>query len=98
MTEPLRLPVIVNGVPVEALLTPEAMDTLRAALGTPAEDASPYVTPDEAAELLRCGRRRIYDLVADGRLSRHGDGRRLLVRREEVLRLAEGADTGVTPR
>jgi hypothetical protein len=32
----------------------------------------------------------VYQLVADGRLSRHGDGRRLLVEREEVERLAAG--------
>jgi len=52
--------------------------------------ASPFLTTEEAAELLRCGRRRIYGLVADGRLPRHGDGRRLLLRRADVLRLADG--------
>jgi len=57
----------------------------------PSRPASPYLTADEAAALLRCRRRRIYELVGDGRLTRHGDGRRLLVRREEVERLAEGA-------
>ena len=50
---------------------------------------SPYLTAAEAAELLRCRRRRIYELVQDGRLTRRGDGRRLLVSREEVKRLAE---------
>ena len=53
----------------------------------------PYLTAAEAADLLRCGKSRIYELVGDGRLARHGDGRRLLVRREEVERLAAGALT-----
>lgn len=56
----------------------------------PPRPASPYLTAEEAAELLRCRRRRIYELVGDGRLTRHGDGRRLLLRREEVERLAQG--------
>ncbi len=51
---------------------------------------SPFLTADEAADLLRCRRRRVYELVGDGRLTRHGDGRRLLLRREEVERLASG--------
>ena len=37
---------------------------------------SRWVTPDEAATILRCGRKRIYTLVSDGRLNRHHEGRR----------------------
>lgn len=58
-----------------------------------AAETSSFLTPDEAAEVLRCGRRRVYDLVGDGRLVRYGDGRRLLVRRADVLRLASGEVT-----
>jgi excisionase family DNA binding protein len=51
---------------------------------------SPYLSPVEAAEVLRCRKRRVYELVADGRLARHGEGRRLLVSRREVEKLAAG--------
>ncbi len=88
---PLRLPVLVNGVPVLAELMPEAVEALRAALAPTFDPkGSPFLTADEAAELLRCNRRRVYDLVGDGRLPRCGDGRRLLVRRDDVLRLGDG--------
>lgn len=95
MSEPraerLALTVLVAGLPVIAELPPESVEALRAALGpAPSPVPSPYVTADEAAELLRCRRRRIYELVSDGRLSRHGDGRRLLLARGQVLRLASG--------
>jgi hypothetical protein len=60
-----------------------------------ARPASPWMTATEAGAYLRPdaparGRRRVYELVADGRLARHGDGRRLLVSRREVERLAAG--------
>lgn len=64
---------------------------------TRAGPATPYLTTAEAAVLLGYGenlargRRRVYELVSDGRLTRHGAGRRLLVSREEVERLAAGA-------
>lgn len=49
---------------------------------TPA--ASPWLNVDEAAEYLRCTRKRIYDLVSQSRLPVHRDGSRLLFRREEL--------------
>jgi len=52
-------------------------------LATPAA-TSPWLTADEAAEYLRCGRRRIYDLVREEKLEAHGDGARLLFRHEEL--------------
>jgi hypothetical protein len=40
----------------------------------PPSPPSPYLTADEVAELIRCRRRRIYELVADGRRTRLGRG------------------------
>lgn len=45
---------------------------------------SPWMTPKQAADWLGCGRRRIYDLCHQGRLTRHRDEGRLLLRRAEV--------------
>jgi len=49
-----------------------------------ARRAAPFVTVDEAAGYLRCGRQRVYDLLSSGRLSRHKDGTRVLVSRMEL--------------
>jgi hypothetical protein len=51
-----------------------------------AAEAGAYLRPTDPTR----GRRRVYELVGDGRLSRHGDGRRLLVSRAAVERLAAG--------
>lgn len=93
--ERLVITVKVGGLPVAAELPSETLAVLREALApAPSVPATgPYLTADEAAELLRCRRRRIYELVGDGRLARHGDGRRLLLRRDEVERLAAGTLT-----
>ena len=48
------------------------------------ESASPLLTIPEAAELLRCKRHRIDDLLSQRRLTRHKDGARTLVSRAEV--------------
>jgi excisionase family DNA binding protein len=45
---------------------------------------SPYMTIPEAAEYLRCSRQRIDDLLSQRRLTRHKDGKRTLVSRDEV--------------
>ena len=45
---------------------------------------SPYMTTEEAAAYLRCDRGRIHDLTRLGRLTRHKEGRRVLLLREEV--------------
>jgi excisionase family DNA binding protein len=42
----------------------------------------PYLDVEEAATYLACGKDRIYDLKAHGRLRYAQDGRRLLFRRE----------------
>jgi excisionase family DNA binding protein len=46
---------------------------------------SHFLTVKEAAELLRCSRQRVYDLLSDGRLTRHKDGSRVLILRAEVI-------------
>ncbi len=96
----MTFPVVTLNTPalVAAIVAdPEALHLLRAALGegeVPSTGARPYMTSDEAADYLRCGRgrRRIYELVAEGRLTRHGQGRLLLLSRKEVEALARGSD------
>jgi excisionase family DNA binding protein len=45
---------------------------------------SPLMTVPEAAELLRCSRQRVDDLLSQRRLTRFKDGRRTLVSRAEI--------------
>lgn len=45
---------------------------------------SPYLTVDEAAEVLRCAPKRIYDLTSQRRLDFEKDGSRTLIRREAI--------------
>jgi excisionase family DNA binding protein len=47
--------------------------------------ASEFLTPTEAAELLRAKPQRVYDLLSSGRLTRHKDGSRVLVSRAELV-------------
>jgi excisionase family DNA binding protein len=49
-----------------------------------------WLTVAEAAAYIGAKPQRIYDLRSMGRLGRHGDGRRGLVDRNELDRLAEG--------
>jgi excisionase family DNA binding protein len=44
--------------------------------------SSPWLDVTEAADYLRCGRQRVYDLVSGGRLRVAKDGSRSLFRRE----------------
>jgi excisionase family DNA binding protein len=46
---------------------------------------SEFLTVLEAAELLRSSRQRVYDLLSEGRLTRHKDGSRVLVSRRELV-------------
>lgn len=59
----------------------------------PTAAPSPFLTVREASELLRASRQRIYDLLSDGRLTRHKDGSRVLIRRDEIERYLAGAPT-----
>jgi excisionase family DNA binding protein len=61
---------------VAQILTPE-----RAPAPAP---VSPYMTIPEAAEYLRCSRQRVDDLLSARRLTRVKEGRRTLVRRDEI--------------
>jgi excisionase family DNA binding protein len=45
---------------------------------------SPYMTIMEAAELLRCSRQRVDDLLSQHRLARYKYGARTLINRAEV--------------
>jgi len=53
---------------------------------------SPFMTIDEAADYLRCKPQRIYDLVYSGRLGRHKDSGRVLIRRSELELYVTGVE------
>ncbi|MGH2834156.1 MAG: helix-turn-helix domain-containing protein [Solirubrobacteraceae bacterium] len=52
--------------------------------------ASPWLNVTDAAEHLRCGKDRIYDLIALRRLSPRRDGRRVLLHRDDLNAYVEG--------
>ena len=56
---------------------------------------SPYLTVPEAAEYLRCGRQRIYNLISERRLARIKEGGRVLIAREELEAHLRGEPTGL---
>jgi excisionase family DNA binding protein len=65
----------------------------RAAALLPADNmagTSPWLNVAEAAERLRCRKDRIYDLIALGKLQPRRDGRRVLLRRDELDAYIEG--------
>jgi excisionase family DNA binding protein len=47
-------------------------------------EATPYLTVEEAAEYLRCNRKRVYDLCSQRRLPFVKDGSRTLLRRADL--------------
>ncbi len=51
---------------------------------------SPWLNVTEAAERLRCGKDRIYDLIALGKLHPRRDGRRVLLHRDDLDAYVEG--------
>lgn len=51
---------------------------------TEALPASPWLDAEEAAAHLRCGKRRVYDLVQQGRIPHRREGARLLFRADEL--------------
>ena len=55
-----------------------------------AAPAKRWLTIDEAADYIGSTRKRIYDLRSAGRLSRTGDGSRVLVNRQELDDLIGG--------
>jgi excisionase family DNA binding protein len=54
-----------------------------------------WLTIDQAAEYIAASKQRVYDLRSSGRISRHGDGRRALVDRDELDQLIEAPLKGV---
>jgi excisionase family DNA binding protein len=60
--------------------------------------ASPYLTIPEAAELLRCRRQRVDDLLSQRRLTRVKDGGRTLIARSELEPYLRGEPTGSSTR
>ncbi len=65
---------------------------LAAALVPPtvAPVVSPWLNVADAAEWLRCGKDRIYDLIALGKLHPRRDGRRVLLHRDDLDAYVEG--------
>lgn len=61
----------------------DELDRLQTRILVPVEP-KPYLTTDEAAELMRCKRKRIYDLAALGKLDVVRDGARVLVPRAAI--------------
>jgi excisionase family DNA binding protein len=90
-----------TGIPPEALaewLRPLVEQLVREELARrPRETASPDLSVPEAADYLRCERQRIYDLLSDGRLTRHKDGSRVLVARADLERHLDGPATMIRP-
>jgi excisionase family DNA binding protein len=86
--------------PIVVELPPEIVETIIAGVTARVLDAvemkhaseptSPYLTVPEAAELMRASRGRIYDLLSQRRLTRHRDGTRVLLSREEIHRYLAG--------
>ena len=52
--------------------------------------SSPWLNVADAAEHLRCGKDRIYDLIALHKLSPRRDGRRVLLHRDDLDAYIEG--------
>ena len=55
-----------------------------------ARQPSPLLTVDEAADYLRCNRKRIHDLTSQRRIEFVKDGSRTLIRREALDRYLLG--------
>lgn len=81
----VEITLALNGIPVPAVLDEHALRAIASATVEPAPaSTSPYLTIPEAAEVLRCRRQRIDDLLSQRRLTRIKEGRRTLVRRDEI--------------
>lgn len=82
-----------QGVELTIRLTDEQIAQIAAraaALVSAPTPASPWLNVAEAAERLRCRKDRIYDLIALGRLHPSRDGRRVLLRREDLDAYLDG--------
>ena len=85
-----------NPLTVALTLTPEQLGTIAEHVAKivlaqldergngSAASSSPYLTVPEAAEILRCPRQRIDDLLSQRRLTRVKEGGRTLLLRDEI--------------
>lgn len=87
----VEIALVLNGVSVPVTLDSEAVAAIAAQVPVQDSVISPYMTVVEAAEYLRAKPQRIYDLLSAGRLTRHKDGRRVLIAREEIDALLNGS-------
>ena len=80
-------------------LTPEVLEAIAVRVAqllaergetATAPTSSRWLSIGEAADYLRCSKQHVYDLRSSGRLSRHGDGGRALVDRDELDQLIKG--------
>jgi excisionase family DNA binding protein len=62
-----------------------------------APDENRLMSTEEAAGYLSCSKRRLYDLVMLNKLEPRRDGRRLLFRRSDLDRYAEGGEIPARP-
>jgi excisionase family DNA binding protein len=78
-------PTLALGVPPELveLIAARAAQLVRDQAAA-TDDASPYLTVDQAAEYLACKPKRIYDLTSQRRLPFVKDGSRTLLRRSDL--------------
>jgi excisionase family DNA binding protein len=68
----------------------EIADRAAALVAASAPATSPWMNVGDAAERLRCGKDRIYDLIALGKLNPRRDGRRVLLHRDDLDAYVEG--------
>jgi excisionase family DNA binding protein len=82
-TTPLDVSVLLPARLIEAIAERAAQLAIEKLAEGP-ERATPYLTIPEAAAYARCKRQRIDDLLSARRLTRYKDGRRTLVRKDEL--------------
>lgn len=92
MGEPVSFTIEMSEGDVERIASQAAKMVLEQVRGAPAP-ASPYMTIPEAAELLRCRRQRVDDLLCQRRLTRVKDGGRTLILRTELEAYLRGEPT-----
>jgi excisionase family DNA binding protein len=89
----ITVEIVLNGARVPVVLDTDALAAIAHAIDSTRdpEPESEYLTIPEAAELLRCKRQRIYDLLSQRRIPRVKDGTRTLLRRSDLdAYLADG--------
>lgn len=93
---PLIIRLELTGEQVERLA--HRVAEIVAAQTQPSPPSPPFLSVREASDLLRSSRQRVYDLLSDGRLTRHKDGTRVLIRRDEIERYLAGTHSGPLQR